>query len=102
VCYCVSFYLLQRLKNASNANLKKHYHKINKSAGDFSSAIRQISDDFIARHTEVIVEEVVHAMGAGTATAADLVKGQRCKVGQVGFCKKGCNEGELVCHIDVV
>jgi hypothetical protein len=89
-------------KDASDANLKKHYHKINKSAGDFSSAISQMSDDSIATHSEVIIKKKVHAPGAGCMLAADLVKGQECQFCGVRFCQKGCNGEEIVCHIYVI
>ena len=86
-------------KDASNANLKKHYHKINKSAGDFSSAYRQPENDFIAAHAEVVVEEVVHAARTGTVAAAEVIKCHGRKVGRIGFRKEGGDGGELVFHV---
>ena len=99
MCYCISFYVGQRLKNASNANLTKHYHKINKSAGDFLSARHQLSYNLIAGHTEVVIEEIVHAAGAGTVAAAEVIKCHGRKVGRVGFRKEGGDASELVFHI---
>lgn len=62
-------------------------------------SIPNLSDDFITGHAEVVVEDKVHAAGAGTVAAAKVVKGQGCKVGGAGFCKEGGDGGKFIIHI---